>query len=136
MKRINILWIEEESNNSLTERKAYLESNLEFRITIIENFKDGEKEIKLNYKNYDLFLIDILLPYSNQNMEMDAHGLKLIKLISTLEVDKKCCVYSSEVWSAVNNKIGDILTENKFMNKTECRSSEMLEDFIYRVIKN
>lgn len=135
MDRLNILWIEEESNNALTERRAFLESNLDFRIKIIENYEDGKKEIDYHFDKYDLFLIDILLPFSNENMEMDAHGLKLVRQVVDKNLGKKCCVYSSEVWTAVNNKIGDLLTEDRFMNKTSCRSSEMLEAFIYRILK-
>lgn len=133
---IKILWIEEESSSSLTERKAYLESNLQFQITVVENFLDGKSEIANNYSDYDVFLIDLLLPFSNENTIMDAHGFELVNQLLELGIIYRVCIYSNEIWTAVNNRIGNFFPEKQFMNKVRCRSSAMLEELILRIANN
>jgi len=131
---IEVLWIEEETASSLIERMQWLNASPDFEITVCATFESGKEMIESHGDNFDLFIIDILLPENNLDYSPKPYGLDLIKLLYEYGKLEKMALYTNEIYEAILERLEEDLRNKvprgKYLQKTLCSSNYQLVDFL------
>lgn len=145
MSQKRILWIDDESDGPLVERKNRLEST-GFRLINAYNATEAENLIKS--EDYDLYLVDIRLKpgdddkwlskYGAQNERLGIELLELI-LIKLNGDYTKIIIYTIETWEDIEPlflTLGKQLEKQHYLNKNENNHLRSLVKFIGKILGN
>jgi DNA-binding NarL/FixJ family response regulator len=138
-KTIEILWIEEETNEALSERRAYLGASLDYHFEIAETYTEAIEAIK-KYKKFDIIIVDIRIPLGFLgeypiDPRFERYGLKIIEELYKQKATSKVMIYTNESWRDIQGELLTLGIENRaFLQKKDCRSNEMFESKILEII--
>lgn len=132
MNKIKVLWIEEQTGSTLIERKEYLLSDPIIKLDVRETYEESKEIIENSGLEYNVIIVDILIPRNNTDTELKPLGLLLIKDIRKMGKIDLTGIYTNEVWDALYPKIGNF-PKDRFMQKNRCRSSRMFKTFILNI---
>ncbi len=145
-KLIEILWVEDETDTRLVERKTRIEGSGKYDLDIARNATEGEKFAKS--KMYDLIIIDIRIPpgegekwklyhFDLKNKDLkDRLGILLIKFLLLEKVIKndRIGVFTIERWSEIEILLeGSEIRKAQHLHKVYADIPEIFEDFIDKI---
>lgn len=143
----NIYWVEDETEDSLAELRGYLESSLNFNLSVGKAYQEAEDEISKN-DSFNLIIIDIRIPkgkITEKNKDrlsqsISAHhnqfGFELIEYIfkkREIYLDK-IIIYTNEAWGDIEERLREfnIVKDTSYIQKNECKNNK---DFERRLLK-
>jgi len=149
MKKINLLWIEDESEDRLSERRAILQTSLEFNCTVARNATEGEYHV--TRFDFDVIIVDLRLYPGNskiwQEYHNDIHSLELSGRLGLLLIKnicnhypafaKKMGIYTIERWVDIEKFILPAgITEKQYLKKKTNDTPEDFMNFVMQIYDN
>ena len=141
MNTLNILWIEEEADDTLVEFNTYF-SLAGYLVKVVHSSTEAEEELSSGH--YDLIILDIRIIPGDDEKWLDLHmggerrlGLIVLRDIISKKDDlkDKTVIFTNENLSDIRKVLEECnFPAHKFLRKRDVKIPEQLEAFIKRFV--
>jgi CheY-like chemotaxis protein len=144
MEIIRLLWIEDETDTGLVERKTWLELCDDIDLTIARNATEGHRQLQ-NAEGYDVIIVDIRLPpgVDERYQQMHYNGNERLGIVLVQEAAKHDATIIAKTGLFTVEREADLkalvkqqdIPWSAFMHKGEADTTEKFEAYIRRIYK-